>query len=302
MTYYLGIDIGGTNTRLLAMNRQGKFLQRAVLPTLSWSATDAPLSHLADIITEHIRPLPEKPAGMMLGLPGILDKERDTALSLPFIPVLNHRKVAKEISQLVNIPAAMDKDVNHLHLWDLSTLAYMPQMSIGIYLGTGIGNSLWIKGEFYHGANGAAGEIGHIPWPGNHSVCPCGKKGCFETIASGHWLSRWAEKNTAPEHSIADVFTHYRQHSDIRQFIKYLGMLIASEINILDPEQLFLGGGVIAMRDFPKQALVRAIRKHLRSPYPLQMLVITFSLQTGDTGCQGACLAAQQLYHQKVVS
>ncbi len=179
MTYYLGMDIGGTNTRLLTMDQQKKLVRHYTIPTISWFETDDPFLDLVGIITENIHPLPEKPAGIMLGLPGILNKQRDTVYSLPFIPVLNNQKVTMEISQLIQISIAMDKDANHLHLWDLSTLTHIPQVSIGIYIGTGIGNSLWM-GEFYNGANGASGEIDHIPWPDNPSVFPCGKKVVLE--------------------------------------------------------------------------------------------------------------------------
>jgi len=301
MAYYLGIDIGGTNTRLLTMDHYDEFVRRDHAPTPSWTTASDPLMGLAEIIDAHIDNLPERPAGVMLGLPGTLSRDRNMVFSLPFIQALDNRAIATELSQLIDCPVVMDKDVNHLHLWDLSRLETPPEVSVGLYLGTGMGNSLWIKEDFYHGAHGSSGEIGHIPWLNNSLICPCGKRGCAETLTSGSWLAHWAEEHTAPEHSVGDVFDHYGDHPDIKEFVSRLGMIIALEMNILDPQQLFLGGGVIGMSSFPRDTLETEIRKHLRAPYPAQGLNIAFSLQTGDTGCQGACLAAKRHFHTREV-
>lgn len=296
MAYYLGIDIGGTNTRLLTMNDDLVFVLRENVPTASWSTSADPLASLATLISSHFEKLDERPRGVMLGLPGTLSRDRKKVFSLPFIQALDNREVATELGLLIDGPVAMDKDVNHLHFWDLHQLEVMPTVGVGLYLGTGMGNSIWINGDFYHGAHGSSGEIGHIPWLNNTLECPCGKAGCAETLTSGSFLARWAKTHVQAPHTIGDVFTHYGDHPEIQEFIMRLGMIIASEMNILDPEHLFLGGGVIGMPDFPKEQLEREIRKHLRGPQPAEGLVITFSLQTGDTGCQGACLAAKRVF------
>ena len=294
MAYYVGIDIGGTNTRLLTMNEQDEFILRENIPTSSWSATENPLEMLAQLINAHFRQLDQRPAGVMLGLPGTLSRDRKKVFSLPFIQALDNREVGTELSKLIDCPVAMDKDVNHLHLWDLHQQENMPYVAVGLYLGTGMGNSLWINGDFYHGAHGSSGEIGHIPWLNNTLSCPCGKTGCAETLTSGSYLARWAKEHVKAPHHVGDIFAHYGDHPDIQEFVTRLGMIIASEMNIHDPEHLFLGGGVIGMPDFPKEKLVKEIRKQLRGPQPAEGLTISFSLQTGDTGCQGACLAAKR--------
>ncbi len=122
------------------------------------------------------------------------------------------------------------------------------------------------------------------------------KKSCVGTIILGYWLRNWAEENTSTKYSISDVFTHYRNHKEIRHFVERLSTLIASEVNIVDPERLFFGG-VIDMQDFPKQKLEQSIREHLRKPYSAENLHITFSVQNGNTGCQGACLVARNKFH-----
>jgi len=189
----------------------------------------------------------------------------------------------------------MDKDVNHLMMWDLLQLEQLPDNAVGLYPGTGMGNSLWLNGGFYHGEHGGAGELGHIPVAGNALPCPCGNHGCAETLTSGHWLSRWAAQNAA-DTPMPALFTRHGEQPELQAFVRRLAELIATEMNILDPEYLILGGGVLAMADFPLAQLRSQIQQHLRPPVTRENLKIIFSHSTDYTGCRGACLAAERLF------
>jgi len=295
MQHFLGIDIGGTNTRLMLMDSEQHFSCYHKVATPSWAQLQDPLSGLQRIISEYLQ---EQASGVhvemvMLGLPGILSRDRERVLSLPFIPALDNQPVAALLSAQLGLPVVMDKDVNHLMWWDLNQLPSLPDVAVGLYLGTGLGNSLWLNRGFYHGVHGAAGEIGHIPLSGNLTQCACGKTGCVETLTSGNWLAGWARQH-ATNTPLAQLFTEHGQHPDLVEFVERLARTIASEMNILDPEYLVLGGGVLAMANFPIERLEASIRLHLRAPYPAQGLTIVTSSVTDETGCRGACMAAQR--------
>lgn len=298
MEHFLGIDIGGTNTRLMLMNDQQEFQQYQKVPTHSWATLEDPLHGLEQVIASYLQASNVSVAGIMLGLPGILSRDRRTVLSLPFIPALDNQPVTQQLSACLGLPVYMDKDVNHLMWWDLTRLDVLPDVAVGVYLGTGFGNSLWLNNDFYHGAHGGAGEIGHIPLVGNTLRCPCGKTGCVETLTSGNWLTGWA-KQYAPNTPLADLFIEHAGHADLQEFIQRLARTIASEMNILDPQYLVLGGGVLAMPGFPLAQLERLIRSHLRSPHPASGLTIAISGVSDETGCRGACLAAQRCFQQE---
>lgn len=292
---WLGIDVGGTSTRLLTL--RGKVWSGfRKMPTASWAKTPDALTALANVIKDV---LAEQPiSGVMLGLPGILSRNRQHVVSLPFIQALDDMPVAAHLSEITGVPVAMDKDVNHLMLWDLLQLERMPDNAVGLYLGTGMGNSLWINGQFYHGEHGGAGEIGHIPWADSALPCPCGNHGCAETLTSGHWLSQWAQRH-CPQSEMSHLFTHHGGHPDLQQFITRLAKVIASEMNILDPQYLILGGGVLSMADFPLAALRNQIERHLRPPVTRSGLNIIVSHATDQTGCRGACLAAARQFERE---
>lgn len=287
---WLGVDIGGTSTRLTTMS-EGKWLDFHKVATASWSQQHDALTALAELILQVLEK--QRVSGIMLGLPGILSRDRQQVLSLPFIQALDNQPVAERLSARLGVPVAMDKDVNHLMLWDLLQLPALPNSAVGLYLGTGMGNSLWLNGAFYHGEHGGAGELGHIPLGDNALPCPCGNHGCAETLISGHWLSGWAAKE-APDTPIAQLFTRHHAHADLQEFTQRLAKAIATEMNILDPDTLILGGGVLAMADFPLAELRQQIQQHLRPPVTRNGLKIVFSEATDRTGCRGACLAAER--------
>lgn len=290
---WLGIDVGGTSTRLLTLQGQSAWGGFRKVPTASWATTPDALGALAGLIKTV---LVEQPvSGVMLGLPGILSRNRQQVVSLPFIQALNNIQVAARLSEITGVPVAMDKDVNHLMLWDLLQLEQMPDNAVGLYLGTGMGNSLWVNGQFYHGEHGGSGEIGHIPWADSDLPCPCGNRGCAETLTSGHWLSQWAQRNF-PRTDMSQLFTLHGDHPELQRFITRLAKIIATEMNILDPQYLILGGGVMAMSDFPLALLRNQITHYLRPPVTRSELQIVISHATDQTGCRGACLAAARRF------
>lgn len=299
MHCFLGVDIGGTNTRLMLMDSSQHFYGYQKVSTQSWATSGDPLSGLQQLIDDYLDKagVRQQVARVMLGLPGILSRDRQVVLSLPFISALDNRPVAQLLSQSLGLKVVMDKDVNHLMWWDLTRLSELPDVAVGVYLGTGLGNSLWLNQDFYHGAHGAAGELGHIPLAGNPALCPCGKVGCVETLTSGNWLAGWKRQHAA-DTAFENLFTDYGQHADLLEFIDRLGRTIASEMNILDPEYLILGGGVLSMAAFPLARLEQQIRLHLRGPQPAEGLTIIQSGVTDETGCRGACLAAQRDYER----
>ncbi|WP_286877216.1 MULTISPECIES: allose kinase [Pantoea] len=290
---WLGIDIGGTGTRLQLMEEDGVWSSFRKVTTASWAQQPDALLALAQLIRDTLEQQPV--SGIMLGLPGILSRDRQQVISLPFIQALDGQPVASRLTALLGVPVAMDKDVNHLMLWDLLQLEQLPDNAVGLYPGTGMGNSLWLNGGFYHGEHGGAGELGHIPVAGNALPCPCGNHGCAETLTSGHWLSRWAAQNAA-DTPMPALFTRHGEQPELQAFVRRLAELIATEMNILDPEYLILGGGVLAMADFPLAQLRSQIQQHLRPPVTRENLKIIFSHSTDYTGCRGACLAAERLF------
>lgn len=184
----------------------------------------------------------------------------------------------------------IDRDVNYLLLNDIqvNNLDIEGEKTIlGFYVGTGFGNAIYINGNIYSGKNGVAGELGHIPMYGVAKQCSCGNKGCAETICSGLYLEK-ITKEFFPNTLIDDVFIKHSKEPIIEQFVKSIGIIMTTEINILDPDYVIFAGGVISMKGFPKDFLITEMKKSIRKPYPEKNIEFIFTEHTQQSGVLGS--------------
>lgn len=290
----MGVDIGGTNTRIIIVDRDREVISHTKHPTARW-ASDADAVDALVALLERDRVQAEKTGKKLraaaLGIPAPLDRARETVFSVSFVPSIAHLRLPDILRRRLGVTVVMDKDTHYVMRRDLDWWGKPVKTAVGVYLGTGIGNALWLDGHFHLGAHGASGELGHTVWPGIDNLCPCGKRGCVETIVSGSALAAWmAEAN--PGVPVGEAFVRFAEHPFIRLFVENFALIVASEANIVDPEVLFLAGGVAMMPGFPKSRLVEAIRENLRTPQPHDGMEIVFPQESDGAGAEGACLAA----------
>lgn len=292
----MGVDIGGTNTRILIVDRDRRVISRTKHPTGQWaSASGASAVDALAALLEEDRAKAESGGKALraaaVGIPAPLDRTRETVLSVSFVPSIAHLRLPELLSRRLRVPVVMDKDTHYLLRRDLAWWGKPVGTAVGIYLGTGVGNALWLDGHFHLGSHGASGELGHTVWPGIGNLCPCGKRGCVETIVSGAALAGWMA-GTNPSAPVGEAFARFGDHPFIDRFIKNFAMLAASEANVIDPEVLFLAGGVLMMPGFPQRRLMETIRENLRTPQPHDGMELVFSQEDDIAGAEGACLAA----------
>ena len=291
----IGIDIGGTSLRIGIIDEAGQL--RAFEKVRQKDALGGePVASLGEFIAQYIERhgATGSIAGLGIALPGTLNKDRSVVLNLPNIAGFDGQPVAAMLRARLGFPVHLLKDVSALFYYDAARFA-IPQegVTIACYAGTGIGNAICIDGKLLLGTHGAAGELGHIPVRGIDRPCGCGNAGCSEACAGGWYLAKLREAhfpNTPFEH----LFVDHAAHEALREYVADLGATIATEVNILDPEVVILGGGVITMDGFPKDALEKVIRTHARKPLPEARLRFVYSDNTGENGVIGAALFAQE--------
>ena len=167
-------------------------------------------------------------------------------------------------------------------------------IGIGIYIGTGVGNAIFINGKPLAGKDGAAGELGHIPMIGGKEQCGCGNLGCSECYASGWKLVQIKDK-CFPETTMNELFVKHSNSHILREYVDAIACVACSEINILNPDSIIFGGGVINMKGFPKELLEERLYVHARKPYPAENLDIKYSVDKPDNGVKGAIIFAKTL-------
>jgi len=291
--YTVGIDIGGTSIRIGLVDKEKNLLHFEKVPQADILKDNAP-ERLAEFIGQYIhKHKAEKSiAAVCAVFPAAVDKERAVVLNAPNINGFNGVNVKAYLSVRLEFPIHIEKDTNALLYHDLNYYKIAEEgVTIAIYAGTGLGNAIYVNGNILTGNNGVAGELGHIPAWDCEERCACGNIGCVESFVGGKYLD-CIRKENFPGASMSELFAKHTGHPLIDKYIKRLAAVVATEINILDPGTVILGGGVVSMTGFPNDTLIKYIRGYARKPLPEASLKFIFSQNNGENGVIGAGLMA----------
>lgn len=258
--YKFGVDVGGTTVKIGLFSGDGKLEEKYEIATDKSDQGAHIIEHIAAKLDEIIA---EKSYGILdcmgvgIGLPGPVDR----GMILDCVNLgWGIFSIVEEFSKAFhNVPVYAGNDANTAALGEYVAGAGkgMKNMMM-VTLGTGVGGGIIIDGRILEGANGGAGEIGHIPVnPQEQDICGCGKKGCLEQYASATGIVRVAEKlrkengNTAlPAGCTAKQVFDYAKEGDelamqaVEELGRYLGLALASCACVLNPEGIVIGGGV----------------------------------------------------------
>lgn len=292
--FIIGIDIGGTNIRIgaVAQDKQVSFFKKVFQREVFTNENSIPLliRFIADYINEF--ELMGKVEAIAIGLPATVSRDCTTVLQAPNLKGFDNRDIITPLEEFFGIKTLLLKDVWTAVLYDINKYNLSPSgMVMACYIGTGIGNVMVMDGKILKGKNGVSGELGHIPVKGNSIPCGCGNVGCLENLAGGKYLTDFsAEKET----DISQVFVNFSNVTEINEYLDYVAIAISAEINILDPDQVILGGGVLQMEAFPREILEKKIREHTRKPFPEENLHLNFVGDDLEKGIIGAALYAMK--------
>ena len=287
----IGIDIGGTNFRIGGLDNNNSIAGFKKIYVKDVLKTGDVLLDIANIIRENfdIKDID----AISIGVPGTLDIDRKIIIQVPNIKGMNNLNAVEYLNNEFKAPVFLEKDVNMLVNYDVyKNNIDCSGIVVAIYYGTGIGNAILINGEILIGKDGTAGEIGHIPVDNCYEECGCGNIGCIEAIAGGKYLAK-LQKEKYPNTHISNMFVEHTKDPEIIKFINRMAIALATEINILNPNKILLGGGVINMKSFPFDLFFSELKKHVRKPYPYETLDITIAKNNEQAGVIGACLYAK---------
>lgn len=259
-----GIDIGGTNTVIGLVTRDGNCLCETSFHTQEYGVFDHYVARISEEIKMLITTLENQYTlvGVGVGAPNgsyntgeIID-----AANLRWKGTLS---LASELKKILGVPVALTNDANAAALGEMIFGAAKGLRNfVVITLGTGLGSGIVVDGKLVHGHDGFAGELGHTSVKAYGRQCGCGKQGCLETYVSAPGLRRTAFKLLADsnEPSLLRGYSYealsakkiaaFAQQGDkvaIEAF-EYtgaiLGMKLADVVAILSPEAIFLFGGL----------------------------------------------------------
>lgn len=288
----LGMDIGGTNLRMGWVDREYTAHDVEVIPSAGVYQSENTAVAIAKVVKAYcVKHFGEgMPAIVAAGFPSVVDRDRRKIYSSTNFPGLDGVDIVKAMSDYLHIPVIIEHDAYYLLSYDIYSHGMKNEGTlIGCYFGTGLGNAMYIDGKAYYGKNGTACEIGHMPIPLSEEPCSCGNKGCIEMFSCGKAFERLTKKHF-PETPIGEVFETHAQAKVLDEFVRYMAAPVATCANIMDPDGIFLGGGLVQMAGFPKEKLVDYILQNTRKPYPAANLCLYFSKRSPENGIIGAAI------------
>ncbi|RKN85240.1 ROK family protein [Paenibacillus ginsengarvi] len=268
MSYYIGVDIGGTNIVCGLLDAELNLLRKAKKPTGAANGSRYVLGLIASMIDELLagQGIGRSELGAVgMGNPGFIDPIRGISLSSANLKWENV-PVSDWLGELLGgIPVFIDNDVRMYTYGEAARGAGRGYEHVmGITLGTGIAAAMINKGELYYGSGFLAGELGHVPLDGESALCGCGMRGCLETIASATGIARiarerleqgsasllgeWFPGDRRSEITAADVSRAYDEGDELaKQVLQFVGRNLARglawAITLWSPDVIVIGGG-----------------------------------------------------------
>ncbi len=265
---------------------------------------------------------PERLWGIGIGVPGPVEFRTGRPVSPPIMPGWDGYPVREHFSGRHDVPVWVDNDVNIMALGEMRAgIAGGHANVVVIKIGTGIGAGIISEGRLHRGAQGSAGDVGHIQVSDDPSVvCRCGNRGCLEALAGGAAIARAGEVagRNGSSSRLAALVAGGREitakdvareavHGDpvavdiLQSAGRHVGAMLASIVNFFNPSLIVLGGGVSRSGD----QLLAAIRETVygRSlPLATRDLVIQRSSLGDRAGVIGAsAMVVDQLFSREVL-
>ncbi|MBM6874556.1 ROK family protein [Fusobacterium mortiferum] len=310
MNYYVGIDLGGTNTKIGILNIDGEIFKSTVIKTLSSEGAERTLTRIweaAKGLAEELKVDVCDIKGIGIGIPGPVINQSVVAFFANFSwgEDVNIKSMMERIS---GVETRLDNDVNIIALGEAKYgAARGSRTSVTVALGTGVGGGIYIDGKLISGFMGAGGEIGHMKIVRDGKLCGCGQKGCFEAYASATGLIREAVSRlmvnkqnllyTMIEGKLdvleaKDIFDAAKEGDkfslDLVDYeAEYLAMGIGNILNIINPERIVLGGGVAMAGDILMVPMKEKLKKYAL-PVALKNIDIVQGVLGNEAGIKGA--------------
>ncbi len=310
MDYNIGVDLGGTSIKAGLIDASGKVADSYEIPTgVEANSAKVVVENIKNVISriaENNRKYDIKAIG--IGVPGIA-MENGNITIFANIRVFDNYPIAKEMEKAFNIPVFVDNDANNAARGEfVFGVGKGKKNFILITLGTGIGGGIFINGDIYSGANGCAGEIGHMVIVPEGRQCGCGNFGCWETYGSASAMIKRAKcligrgVETAltkyyPDNINAKVIVDEAKNNDpaalgiFEEMSRYIGIGVGSLINCFNPELCILGGGL----SHSGEMLLDKVKYYARlnaAPKAWEAVEICFARLGNQAGIMGSAALA----------
>ncbi|SES83647.1 glucokinase [Oceanobacillus limi] len=314
--YMIGVDIGGTTVKIGVIHKDGEILDKweiktntdnqgaSIVPDI-WNSIDHRLLRHSEIERNNL-------LGIGVGAPGFIDSDAGIVHEAVNIGWKDFN-LAKMLTDKSQLPVFLENDANIAVIGEnWKGAGNQSKNVIAITLGTGVGGGIIANGSILNGANGTAGEIGHITVEKDGYLCNCGRNGCLETVTSATGIVRQGMKAIEKDQSNL-LSQRYEQNGKISSkdifelalegeqvcidivdnTTDILGFTIANMSTIVNPSKILVGGGVSKAGEQLIQGINKAFHKYAL-PRISNVCEVKIAQLGNDAGIIGAAFLVQQ--------
>ena len=279
--FSIGVDLGGTNLRIAAVDENGTLLEKVTLGTGVSRGRARVIQDMCDAIHRLAKQYEKKFSllGVGIGIPGIIDLQTGVMRESPNLPGWEGASVKDEIEKCLQSRPIVDNDANVAALGEkwLGAGKQVDHLAI-LTLGTGVGGGLVLNGRIWAGMSGMAGEAGHTTVEPDGVKCGCGNRGCLEQYASATAIVRMAKEAVAAgapglrvaagsdaEFSARAIYNLAIQGDEdakriFHQVGRCIGIVLSNLVNILNLPMYVIGGGVCSAWEAFAPAMFEELR------------------------------------------
>jgi predicted NBD/HSP70 family sugar kinase len=287
-------DLGATHSRLAVVDLSGTPLAELRDDLNIADGPDAVLRWVIERFEEMLAQLKRTKAdvwGVGVGVPGPVEFAAGRTVSPPIMPGWDGVPIASPLQAHFSAPVLIDNDVNLMALGEHSANWPQERDVLFIKVGTGIGCGIISEGRLHRGAQGAAGDIGHIRVATEETLCHCGNAGCLEAVASGGAIALKLSENGFETHHSRDVVALVRAGNpqavqEVRKAGRLIGEVLAAGVNFFNPSVIVVGGDMAEV-DQPLLAGIREVIYQRSPPLATRYLQIVRSTLGDRAGIIG---------------
>lgn len=321
--FIISVDMGGTKILASVINSKKGIIARSKMPTNIEAGAKSYVKDIASIVSRVVQLSKIKKssiAAVCLGVPGSVNPITGVIGLAPNLGLKNF-KMRERLEKLIPYPILMENDVN-LGALGIKNFGVGKKSKnlLAVFVGTGIGGGIIIDGKIYRGHNFVAGEIGHMMVQKNGPKCGCGKKGCFEALASRTAIVNNIindVKKLKKKSVLADLIKSNERIksgalknaiakkdkvviSRINEACEIIGDVLGSVSNLMNFDTIVLGGGVIeALENYMMPRIRKEFNNHVLDAAAKGVKIVASKLGD-DAAIYGGLALAEEFLGVKI--
>lgn len=296
----LAADLGASHATLAVSDLAGTILGQHSEPLAISLGPEAVLTWVVDsaaALMERIGRPHTDLAAIGMGVPGPVEHSTGQPVNPPIMPGWDRFDVPGWVRQHLDVPVLVDNDVNIMALGERATAWPGVDHLMFVKVATGIGSGIISGGVLQRGAQGIAGDIGHVQVARGAGVpCHCGNRGCLEALASGPAIARALREQGIPAENGADVIDLVKRGNidaiqAVRQAGRDIGEVLTTAVSLVNPSVIAIGGSMARVGEH----LIAGVREvvYTRSiPLATEHLSIVQSAAAQNAAVLGASMLA----------